>query len=177
MTAVAVETAVPKVWLACLHCYNDGALVGQWIDCTNVEETTLPDLHKGSGRRYAACEEVWVFDHEYIPVSGEFGPLEAAQWGEVFTEAGAERWPAICAWVRSGNYVAEGRGDTPSISDFEERYCGHWDSFQDYAENLVDDIGMMADWPELAVQYFDWAGWTRDLAFDYTVCDAPAAQG
>lgn len=35
----------------------------------------------------------------------------------------------------------------------------------------------MEGWPELAVQHFDWAGWIRDLAFDYTVVDAPADQG
>ena len=35
---------------------------------------------------------------------------------------------------------------------------------------------MMTDWPEEAARYFDWAGWTRDLAFDHTVVD-PGLRG
>lgn len=47
MTTVTAD-AVPRVWLACLACYNSGHLVGQWVDCTEVEDTTLADLHEGS---------------------------------------------------------------------------------------------------------------------------------
>ena len=177
MTATTATNCTPRVWLACVHCYNSGYLVGQWVECDHVERTTLADLHVGSGRAYAACEEVWCFDHEYIPVDGEFGPLEAAEWGRCYEEAGLERWPAVCVWVRSGCHVTEGHGDIPSLSDFEERYCGRWSSFREYAENLADETGLQQGWPELAVQHFDWAGWTRDLAYDYTVVDAPANQG
>ena len=53
----------------------------------------------------------------------------------------------------------------------------HWESFREYAEQLADDTGMMTDWPEEAARYFDWASWTRDLAFDFTVVDAPAVEG
>ncbi|MFJ3313432.1 antirestriction protein ArdA [Micrococcus endophyticus] len=63
-TATPTGMGTPRVWLACLACYNDGALVGRWLDCTDVEDTTLANLHEGSGRPYAACEEVWVLDHE-----------------------------------------------------------------------------------------------------------------
>ena len=77
--------------------------------------------------------------------------------------------------MESGDYVAEGTGldALPSISDFEERYQGTWESFDDYAENLADDIGLLADVPEEIAQYFDWSAWTRDLAFDYRVYDDP----
>lgn len=177
MTATTATNCTPRVWLACVHCYNSGYLVGQWVECDHVERTTLADLHVGSGRAYAACEEVWCFDHECVPVDGEFGPLEAAEWGRCYEEAGLERWPAVCVWVRSGCHVTEGHGDIPSLSDFEERYCGRWSSFREYAENLADETGLQQGWPELAVQHFDWAGWTRDLAYDYTVVDAPANQG
>lgn len=176
MTATTATNCTPRVWLACVHCYNSGYLVGQWVECDHVERTTLADLHVGSGRA-AACEEVWCFDHECVPVDGEFGPLEAAEWGRCYEEAGLERWPAVCVWVRSGCHVTEGHGDIPSLSDFEERYCGRWSSFREYAENLADETGLQQGWPELAVQHFDWAGWTRDLAYDYTVVDAPANQG
>ena len=149
-TTPPTTDTTPRVWIGCLSCYNEGL-----------------------GFDYAECDELRVFGHENIPVRGELDPLAAAEWGRVYTEVGPEHWPALCAWVESGDYVAEGTGDLPSISDFEERYCGAWDSFREYAENLADDIGLLADVPEEITRYFDWSAWTRDLAFDYSTYDDP----
>ena len=171
-TSSATDTT-PRAWIGCLHCYNSGRLVGDWFDAIDAEYIDLAAVHKGSGSLSAACEELWVMDHEWLPVDGEMDLLAAAQWGACFEEVGADLWPALCAWVESGNYVAEGTGDLPSISDFEERYCGAWDSFRAYAENLADDIELLADVPEEIARYFDWSAWTRDLAFDYSTYDDP----
>lgn len=73
--------------------------------------------------------------------------------------------------VESGDYVAEGTGDLPGIGDFTDRYCGELSSFEDYARELADDIGLLAGVPEEIANYFDWRSWTRDLAFDYSTCD------
>ena len=89
-------------------------------------------------------------------------PLTDAAWGRCLTEVDEHLRPALCAWVESGDYVAEGTGDLPSISDFRE-----------YAENLADDIGLLADVPEEIARYFDWQAWTRDLAFDYSTYGNP----
>lgn len=98
-------------------------------------------------------------------------PDTAQLWGEVFDEIGEEQWPALLAWIETGCYVA--CGDTlPSVSDFEERYCGCWDSFEDYAYQFAEDTCLMEDWPEEAQRYFNWEAWTRDLKFDYIVADA-----
>lgn len=172
MTITTID-ATPRVWPACLNCYNNGLLVGRWVDCTNAAGVTLNQLHEGTGSLSTGCEEIWCLDTENVPTDHEMGLAEAAEWGRVYTEVGPEHWPALCAWVRSGAYVAEGTGEIPCLSDFEERYCGRWDDFRAYAEHLADDTGMFDTWPEQAQRYFDWDGWTRDLAFDYTVVAAP----
>ena len=166
-TSSATDTA-PRVWIGCLHCYNSGHLIGEWFDAATADEVTTYDIHG----RASSHDEMWVMDHENIPVRGEMDPLTAAEWGRVFDEVD-EHWPALCAWVESGDYVAEGTGDLPSVSDFEERYCGEWESFEDYAENLAGDIGLLTDVPEEIARYFDWDAWTRDLAFDYATHDSP----
>lgn len=171
MTATT-EPAI-KIWVGCLHCYNDGRLVGEWFDAVDGDEVTLADVHGGTDRVRQGCEELWVFDHEYIPVSGEMSPQEAAEWGRVLSEIPDHKRAALCAWVASGDYVAEGTGDLPSTSDFEERFVGEWESFRDYAEDLADEIGLLRDVPEEIARYFDWEAWTRDLAYDFTVEDAP----
>ena len=146
------------------------------VHAVGADEVTLADVHKGSGRRWTACGKLWCLDHEYLPVWGEMVPLEAAQWGRVFEEVGAEQWPALCAWVESGSHVVEGDGPIPSISDFEERYAGQWDSFQEYAEDLADQVGLTGGWPKTAQRYFDCTGWARDLAYDHVVCEAPGPE-
>ena len=94
-------------------------------------------------------------------------------WVGCLAEVEEHLRPALRAWVESGNYVAEGTGDLPSISDFEERYQGHWDTFAEYAEQLADDIGLLADVSEEIARYFNWQAWTRDLAMDYLTYDGP----
>lgn len=169
---ITITDTTPRVWPACQACYNNGRLVGQWVDCTDAEDVTLTQLHKGTSGPQAGCEEIWCLDHENLPVSGEMGLTEAAGWGECFEEAGVDQWPAVCAWVSTGCYTTEGTGDIPSLSDFEDAYQGQWDSFREYAEQLAEDIGLTDGWPEEATRYFDWDAWTRDLRFDYTVADA-----
>ena len=163
---------IPRVWIGCLSCYNEGRLIGEWFDAATADQVTLADVH-GAHSWASARDVLWVFDYENIPVRGEMDPLTAAEWGRVYTEVGPEYWPPLCAWVESGDYVAEGDTDLPSISDFEERYQGHWDTFAEYAENLADDIGLLTDVPEEIARYFDWQAWSRDLAFDYSTYDDP----
>ena len=171
-TTPPTTDTTPRVWVGCLSCYNEGRLVGDWFDAATADEVTLADVH-GAHSRADSHDELWVFDHENLPIRGELDPLAAAEWGRVYTEVGPEHWPALCAWVESGDYVAEGNTDLPSISDFAERYQGHWDTFAEFAEQLADYIGLLAGVPEEIARYFDWSAWTRDLAFDYRVYDDP----
>lgn len=170
---ITITDAMPRVWPACLNCYNAGRLVGQWIDCTNATDVTITSLHEGFEGPYSGCEETWCLDHENLPVKGEIGLAEAAQWGQCFEEADSGQWPAVCAWVASGCYISEGTGDIPSIAEFEDAYQGQWDSFSDYAAQLAEDIALTDHWPEEAQHYFNWEVWYRDLAYDYTVMEAP----
>ncbi len=169
----------PRCWIGSLAAYNgshDGVprLIGEWYDATEAGEVTVADLHKGTGVPFDPDDELWVMDLDGTwPVQVEMGPTTAAKWGEIYDEVGATAWPALCAWVRSGAYIAEGDTDYPVLSDFEERFVGEWGSFDEYATELAEDIGLLRDMPEQLQAYFDWASWIRDLRFDYSVEDAP----
>lgn len=169
---VSIET--PRAWIGCLHCYNSGRLVGHWFDAVDCDEVTLADVHKGASIDFSECEEMWVMDHEYIPVRGEMSPHEAAEWGRALAGVDEHLQPALRAWVASGDYIAEGAGDLPSIPDFTERYVGEYESFDEYAHQLADEIGLLSEVPDEVSRYFHWASWIKDLAFDYTTVDAPS---
>lgn len=162
----------PRVWIGCLACYNEGRLRGDWYDCAEAADVTPRQIHGG---RPTSHEELWVFDHDNIPVDGEFAPMDATGWAEVYDEVGETQWPAICAWVRSGSYTAQGDTDLPVVSDFEEAFTGEWDSFRAFAFQLADDIDLFDGLAEdhVAVRYFGWDSWIRDLETDYVVERAP----
>lgn len=164
-------THEPKVWIGCLECYNNGRLVGRWYPANEAGDVTTSKLH-GRGIRPETHEELWCMDVENFPEAREMDPAEAQRWGDLYQVVGDTQWPAFCAWVRSGAYVEDGDG-MPDQATFEERFCGDWDSFDEYAEQLADDTGLLRDVPEQLQTYFDWSSWTRDLKYDYSVSDAP----
>lgn len=47
--------------------------------------------------------------------------------------------------------------------DFEDAYCGEYDSEQAYAEELVDELGCLERMPENLRWYFDYEKFARDL--------------
>lgn len=169
MSTITVHLPQPRVWVGCLACYNGGHLVGEWTAAADAADLTPEDIH----RHPTSHEELWCFDLTGFPSgTGEMSPSSAVPWGELYEEVGEAQWDALLAWVETGCYVADADG-LPCVSDFEDAYQGEWDSFDDYAVQLAEDIGLTDGRPEEAQRYFDWDSWTRDLAFDCTVADAP----
>lgn len=168
--ATATTTVTPSAWTGCLYCYTAGYLVGSWLDAIDADEVTLEDVHRGTDRLTPQCEELWVMDHEGLPVSCEMSPMTAATWAREITAVVDHLQPAYFAWIKSCDYTDP---DEPCIDDFLERYCGEWDSFEEYAHQLVDEIGLLIDVPEEVSRYFHWESWTRDLAHDYQTESAP----
>ena len=63
------------------------------------------------------------------------------------------------------------RGDF-NVDDFRDAYMGQYDSEEAFAEQLVDDCGMLADVPENVARYFDMEAFARDLFMgDYYMDD------
>lgn len=85
----------PRVWPACLNCYNNGRLVGLWVDCTDAAELTLNQLHEGADGLSPGCEEIWCLDTENVLIDHEMGLPEASEWGRIYIEVGPEHWPAL----------------------------------------------------------------------------------
>ena len=61
--------------------------------------------------------------------------------------------------------------NTWSASDFDDRYAGKYDSWKDYAENYIDDTGMLNDIPENLRYYFDYEAFARDLRLSGDMCE------
>ena len=164
-SARIIRHTEPRAWLGCLACYSEANLVGQWYDAEECDEVTPAQLH-GHATDH---EELWVMDHEGIPVQGEMDPMTAAQWGRVLASVPEHQREALFAWVRSGSYVAEGEGDFPSLEVFEDVYEGEWCSWREYADHMLEEGGLLEGVSDEVRRYIDYDQWARDLLMDYTV--------
>ena len=171
-------TDQPAAWVGCLSCYNNGQLRGHWITAQQAaDEITADNITYGNQaetvttgnyttQRCRKCggDEFDVFDTQHTPAScrsvREFYE-NAEQLAELHDADDLTRLIALADWL----------GNTTSLEDLktydDENYAGQWDSFQDYAENYADDVGLLADMPETLHHYFDYEAFARDLAHDY----------
>lgn len=174
MTTATLTAETARVWIGCLSCYNSGSLVGEWYPAADADAVTVDGLHIDAGTvARVSCEELWVMDHEHLPISGECSPEQAAEWGRLLDEVDEWQRDAFSAWVRAGSYWMDGDG-LPSVSEFEDAYAGEWETFAAYAEDFADNIGLLCGMPDSLAAYFNWSAWTRDLAYDYTTENAPS---
>ena len=160
------QSVVPRVWIGCLACYNEGELVGHWYDAVDADRVMPEDLH-GVPTDH---EEMWCLDHENMP-GGEMDPMTAARWGALI-EAEHPQWRgAFLAWL--DDQGIEDPADAPTADGFSEILMGEWGSFTDFAESIVADTGLLDGVPTEVSTYFDIEAFARDLAFDYVVLDSP----
>jgi antirestriction protein len=69
---------------------------------------------------------------------------------------------AMVAWLSTGC----------SVDSFSDHYQGEWADEVSFAENLVDECGMLESMPKNLRYYFDYAAFSRDLFInDYIYLD------
>jgi antirestriction protein len=84
--------------------------------------------------------------------------IETNQW----THASDTYENALSAWVDNSPTYYKWEEWEDWISDFEEAYCGEWNSEQEFADNIADET-ITPDLPEIAQLYFDYNKFARDL--------------
>lgn len=168
----------PEVFVGCTTCVAEGRTDrGVWVPADEADQVVTDQVHRGrivtlhrGVDLHVDC--LVVAEVRNIPAEVPMTPERAVKWGELYETVGVEQWPAFLAWVDAGIVVEDGDG-LPSAGAFDERYAGCWESFEDFAAQVVEDTGLTSGWPETAVRYFDQARWARDLRRGFTVVDAP----
>jgi len=159
MTTVTEEA--PRIYVASLSDYNAGRLHGRWIDANQSAEDITEEVRAMLAASPEPVAEEWAI-HDYEG----FGSLSLSEW-ETF-----ERVADIAAAIEEHGeepvcaFVSNFGTDEPWDEDaFTEAYCGEWDSMEEYAEQLAEDIGAIDpnashEWPK---SYIDWEAAARDL--------------
>lgn len=172
-----------RVWVGCLACYNNGLLVGEWVDATEAGDKTSTEIHEAliaDGKmgtidhygpdvavdEYGPHEELWCFDHEGFGdlLTGECSPCEAQRIAESLDGVDGDELEAFASWYEGGYDDLE-----DAVSDFREHWHGVWESERDFAYDWVDQ-GCAGESLKAASEsgYFDWDSYTRDLFVGFT---------
>lgn len=157
----------PKIYAASLSDYNAGVLHGAWIradqDEDEIEEAITAMLERSS---QPGAEEWAIHDYE------GFGGIHLSEYEQTDTIARigaglAKHGPAFAHWV---GCVGTGEQE---LDEFDQHYLGRWDSMEDYAEQLLDDLGVDTEelGPEMLRPYIrlDIEAFARDLACELQV--------
>lgn len=129
----------PRIYVASLADYNDGRLHGAWIDAVGEPEEIWQSVHDMLERSPTPGAEEWAI-HDYE----NFGPLRLGEFESLDTISRIG-----LGMVKHGRSFAHwasivGTSDPDELDRFEDAFLGHFDSVEQYAEDLLDGIGIEA---------------------------------
>lgn len=158
MTTMTATDSTPRAWVGCLGCYNNGDLVGRWLDDPDeIREYACPTPPS----IYVNHEEVWVFDHENAPwLTGECSPGEFADRAEAYARALDSHVPDVALAAYIDNIGADYVDWDTLADDVEEAYIGVYENEADFAYTVAEETGSLPDGPYS--NYIDWAAVGRD---------------
>jgi antirestriction protein len=155
------------IYVASLSAYNNGILHGAWIDLEgDIDEEGIQEgidwvlsLSPDGG-----AEEYAVHDSAGLP-----GYLSQTEWpalGELV--AWADGLSAYADEDSRDAYrlACEDQGQTIDEDSFRETYCGTYNSGEDYAEELADELGCIPEGVPWPFNCIDWEGVWRQLRYD-----------
>lgn len=173
----------PRIWIASLTDYVNGSLHGAWVDADQEPEELEAAARQVLSSSAEPGAEEWAI-HDY----DGFGPLDLGEYPSLedvsrIAQGIARHGPAFAAWAEividaSGN----GSLDQDLLDQFDTHYVGLYASAEDWAEGMLDDLGVTAGLDELshALQPYltiDYAAFARDTEAAGDVTLRPAESG
>lgn len=142
-------TDTPRVWIGSLAAYNNGDLVGEWTDATDLEEletVAARVVAKGGGEEFA------LFDRDgFGGLIGEYTPLETVAAIAGLIEHHGPGFALYCA-----NHGLSESDAAEAEDDFLESYAGAWRDGADYAEHLAEETGAVSTEHRWPLGCIDW---------------------
>lgn len=144
-----------RVYVGTYGKYNSGSIAGKWLDLEDYSDKEA---------FYQACAALHSDeeDPEFMFQDWEGIPRE------MISECGIddEVWELLAAYDEHGEEAVKAYvslfGEW-NESDFQDRYRGHWDSWEDMAQELLEETGDLQSIPEHLRYYFDFEAYARDM--------------
>ena len=146
----------PRAWIGSIAAYNAGQLHGRWVDldCEVAFEEACSEILSSSPVK---GEELWAYDTEDLPISGERSPADALRLGLIVE--GCPDYPAEAIAHALDHLPAD--ADAHAVNrHLEDAFAGTWESAAEFAEDLVCQTSEI---PDHLAHYIDWEKYARDL--------------
>jgi antirestriction protein len=165
----------PKVWIGEWSLYNEGKLIGEWVDLSEYDsgaevmdkiQALLDKWTKETGR---LREEYAVFDYENFSSSLYSEGMGEASFDKVITAYKLSQETDIPSDVLSTIMAEYDLNDEEDLQQFiDERYIGYFENDSDLGYYLVDDMGEgVQNLSQNTIEmYFDYEGYGRDTAMN-----------
>jgi len=152
-------TTEPQAWIGCLAAYNAGHLHGRWVDL--LDEDDLADDCKKilASSPVDDAEELWVMDHEGLPISGECSPAEALRLGLIVHAFEDKGFGLEIVTFAMDQIRSDGLAEL--LEYVENNYAGHYEDAESLAYGVCENMGWEA--PAWAIHFIDYKAMGESL--------------
>ena len=154
----------PSVYVGTYGKYNEGSLCGLWIDLSSFND--YDEFINFCKAIYADEEdpELMAQDYEGFPrqwynegFMSEDDFDNILEYSDMCDKHGSD---AVDDYMEFHN----------TLDNFEEAYCGEWDSEEDFARHIVEECYNLEKMMGSLANYFDYEAFARELFdWDYTM--------
>lgn len=143
-----------RVYVGTYRKYNNGSLFGDWLDLSDYDSKK---------EFFAACRELHNDEEDPELMFQDWEDIP----GNLITESDINErvWPWLALSEAARETVSvymEEVDANAAIEEVLECFEGIYDSEEDWAFNLWDETGMLAEVPEFARGYIDFEQYARD---------------
>ncbi|KQR82857.1 hypothetical protein ASF98_02320 [Arthrobacter sp. Leaf337] len=129
------QRTTPAIYVASLADYNNGRLLGDWIDATIGADAIHEKITAILARSTEPAPEEWAI-HDYEGFGNKrLSEYERIEDVAALAEGIEQHGEAFTAWV---DYTGL---DPEDWHHFDDAYLGEFDSLTAYAEQMIDDLG------------------------------------
>lgn len=156
-----------RIYLTNLGKYNEGMLIGEWVDLP-VSEEELEKVFKRIGVN-DEYEEYFITDYESDIDGVKVGEYENIddlnELAEALEDLDSEEENVLSVMLEDGCTFEEA---LKKIKDRDYMVYYNCDSMEDVAYQVVEESGLLDGVPEKVARYFNYEAYGRDLEIEGT---------
>lgn len=156
-----------RIYLTNLGKYNEGMLIGEWVDLP-VSEEELEKVFKRIGIN-DEYEEYFITDYESDIDGLKVGEYENVddlnELAEALEDLDSEEENVLSVMLEDGCTFEEA---LEKIKDRDYMVYYNCDSMEDVAYQVVEESGLLDGVPEKVARYFNYEAYGRDLEIEGT---------
>lgn len=165
------ENIMFRVFITNLGKYNEGELIGKWLDlpCENTEEELASiDVSDEPDENGIYYEEYFITDYEndYGYKVGEYDSLEELnEIAEELENLDDYDREVVNAFIENGSDIEEA---LDGLRDGDYMVFSNCSDMTDVAYQYIEETGLLNDVPETLRNYFDYEAYGRDMSYEGT---------